>query len=227
MNLMTKTNKTLATIGLICSVAGTAVLSGCTTYNAYNGERETSKATIGAGVGAASGALVGILTGGGGRGALIGAGVGAVAGGLIGHSMDDQQNMLRERLQGTGVQIYREGDMLRLVMPGDITFDNDEARIRHRFYPVLDSVSVVLREYNHTKIKIAGFTSNTGTPGYNLRLSSLRAESIANFLMGHGINPQRIVTVGYGERHPIASNNSVNGRAMNRRVEITVKEMRR
>ncbi len=198
-----------------------SLITGCTTENAYTGERQTSSATKGAAIGAIGGALVGALTGNA-RNAAIGAALGAGVGGAIGHYQDRQEAALRERLRGTGVQIQRNGDNIKLIMPGDVTFAIDKAIIKPEFKPVLNSVVIVLKKFNDNYVKIAGYTSNTGTAAHNLRLSKRRAAAVRNYLQAQGIAAVRLVNVGYGEKYPIATNKTAVGRAANRRVEINL-----
>lgn len=201
-------------------------MAGCTTTNPYTGEQQVSKTAVGAGVGAAGGAAIGAIFGKG-TGAAIGAASGAVLGGVIGNVMDKQDAELRQQLQGTGVQVARDprtGD-IRLVMPGDITFATNSADIRPGFYPTLNSVAIVLRKYNRTVVEVDGFTDNTGTPTYNQQLSERRAASVAAYFGSQGVNPNRLSVRGFGERYPIATNATVAGRAMNRRVEIRIHQI--
>ena len=200
-------------------------LTGCMTTNPYTGERQVSKTTIGTGIGAAGGAIIGALAGGG-KGAVIGAVAGAVVGGVTGNIMDRQDTELRQRLQGTGVQVQKlpNGD-LRLIMPSDITFALNQSGIKSGFYPVLNSVAVVLKKFNKTVVRIDGYTDNTGTAQYNQTLSERRASSVAQYLAAQGVNPNRLATRGFGERHPIASNTTASGRSMNRRVEMTIHQI--
>src|SRR5690606_22704766 len=151
---------------------------------------------------------------------LIGAGVGALAGGGIGAYMDQQETRLRQQLQGTGVSVTRNGDVIVLNMPSNITFGIDQDSIRSEFFPVLNSVALVLREFNRTVVDVNGHTDSTGDAEHNRRLSERRASSVANYLGAQGIDPRRFSVVGYGESQPIASNATEAGRAANRRVEI-------
>ncbi|MDF3055511.1 MAG: OmpA family protein, partial [Gammaproteobacteria bacterium] len=96
------------------------------------------------------------------------------------------------------------------------------ADIKPGFYPVLNSVSLVLKEYSRTVIRVAGFTDNTGNPNYNQQLSESRALSVATYLQSQGVASGRFSVVGYGQRYPIASNSTAQGRDQNRRVEITL-----
>lgn len=198
------------------------LLSGCSTINPYTGQQQTSDATIGTGIGAVGGAAVGAIAGGG-RGALIGGAIGALTGGLIGNNMDKENAELRNMLVGTGVQVVQNGNAIQLVMASDVTFRTNQSEVRQGFYPVLNSVAVVLRKYDRNNITITGYTDNVGNPSYNQSLSERRASSVGGYLVAQGISPNRIFTDGMGERHPIASNATANGRAMNRRVVITLR----
>jgi outer membrane protein OmpA-like peptidoglycan-associated protein len=202
------------------------VLGGCAT-DPYTGERKVSKTAMGAGIGAvggaATGALVGALTGnskGARKGALIGAGVGTLAGAGVGVYMDRQESKLREELARTGVSVTREGNNIRLNMPGHITFATNSADVVASFYEVLNSVALVLKEYEKTYVDVLGHTDSTGEDAYNQALSERRALSVANYLISQGVMQQRFNVVGYGETRPIASNSTPEGRTQNRRVEI-------
>jgi len=205
-------------------LAVSAALTSCTTTSPYTGEKEVSSTAIGTGVGAAGGALVGGLIGGG-KGAAIGAGVGGLTGGVVGYSMDRQNQELRQRLVGTGVQVKKVGNTIQLVMASDVTFKTNSADINSKFYPALNSVAIVLRKYDNTNIVVSGYTDNTGTAEYNQRLSERRAKSVGDYLAAQKINPNRIFTQGFGERNPVASNKTAQGRKLNRRVVITLRQM--
>jgi outer membrane protein OmpA-like peptidoglycan-associated protein len=219
-------NRKSMTLVVATSLALSTMLSSCTTENAYTGEKQTSNATKGALIGAVGGAFLGALTGNS-KNALIGAAVGATAGGLIGHSQDKQEADLRAQLKGTGVQIQRDGDNIKLIMPGDITFATNQADLQQQFLPVLNSVGIVLQKYTDTYVRVAGFTDSTGSPAYNLQLSKQRAASVRNYLQQQGVAAARLVNVGYGEANPIASNQTAQGRALNRRVEISLVPIQR
>jgi outer membrane protein OmpA-like peptidoglycan-associated protein len=197
--------------------------SACTTVNPYTRETQTSKVVKGAGIGAAAGAVVGLLTKGDKlENALIGAGVGAIAGGGVGYYMDVQEAKLRQRLEGTGVSVTRIGDNITLNMPSSITFATNSADLNAQFFSALEGVALVLKEYNKTVVEIAGHTDSTGSDAYNLALSQRRAQAVASYLVSQGITQQRLITVGAGEAHPVASNDTEQGRAANRRVELTI-----
>jgi outer membrane protein OmpA-like peptidoglycan-associated protein len=193
-------------------------LFSCAT-DPYTGERKMSKMGGGAGIGALAGAGIGALAGGS-KGALIGAGIGALAGGAVGTYMDRQETKLREQLQGTGVSVTRDGDNLILNMPGDITFATNQSDIKPGFYDVLNSVVLVLKEFEKTSIHITGYTDSTGSFEYNIKLSGKRAQSVASYLQAQQINPARLVTYGKGPEKSIGDNGTVAGRARNRRVEL-------
>lgn len=207
-------------------VTASLIVTACTTLDPYTREEKTSNATKGAAIGAAAGAAVGLITGDDSaerkKRALILAGVGALAGGGIGYYMDQQEMKLRQRLEGTGVSVTRMGDNITLNMPGNVTFAVDSADINSKFYPILDSVGLVLEEFDQTFVEVAGHTDSSGPSDYNQELSERRAASVADYLVSRGIDRQRLITVGGGENYPIATNSTAAGRAQNRRVELTI-----
>lgn len=205
-------------------LASVLALGACTT-NPYTGERQPSKAAKGAGIGALAGAAIGALTNtSSGKeaatNAMIGAGIGALVGGGVGYYMDQQEKKLRQQLQGTGVSVTRVGDNIILNMPGNITFGTNLYDVNASFYPTLNSVGLVLKEYDKTIVNVMGHTDSTGSDQYNLELSQKRAGSVAQYLIAQGLLAQRFVVQGFGESRPIATNDTPEGRALNRRVEI-------
>ena len=210
-------------IALLVSVIA---IGGCSTFDPYTGEEQTSKATKGALIGAAAGAVVGLVSGDDAvdrrQRALIGAGVGALAGGAVGYYMDKQEAKLRAELAGTGVSVTRMGDNITLNMPGNVTFATDSSDLSPAFFEVLNSVGKVLKEFDQTVVEVAGHTDSTGTEGYNQSLSERRAASVSQYFSAKGIAGQRLLTVGMGELRPVADNGTADGRQANRRVEITM-----
>ena len=206
---------------LAISLALVVGLGACTT-NPYTGEEQASKTAMGAGIGAAAGGLIGAATGGSRSAILLGVGIGALAGGGVGYYMDRQEDKLRAQLQNTGVSVTRNGDNIILNMPGNVTFATDSSNVSANFYPVLDSVALVINEFEKTYIDINGHTDSTGAESYNQTLSEARASSVARYLESQQVVPQRIVTRGMGESQPIADNDTPEGRALNRRVEIVL-----
>ncbi len=219
----------------IASPAGKAALvvaicagltAGCQTTDPYTGEKKTASATFGALIGAGAGAAIGMISGHDAKQrrqrALIGAGVGALAGGAVGAYMDKQESELRAQMRDSGVTVTRKGEDIVLNMPGNITFRTGSADLNAQFFKVLDGVAQVAKKYDKTIIEIAGHTDNVGGSDYNRQLSQRRASAVAQYLTSKGISEQRILTAGGGEEHPIASNSTEQGRAANRRVEVTL-----
>ncbi len=218
--------KTLVATVLAASLS----LAGCATYTGQTTDSDDPNRTrSGALIGAGIGAVAGLLSGGDAterrQRAMIGAGVGAIAGGAVGVYQDRQEAELRRSLDGTGVDVVRDGDNITLSMPGAITFGFDSAEVQPRFLSVLDTLSDTLNEYNQTVIEIAGHTDSTGSPEYNQGLSERRAAAVDSYLGNRGVLRDRTMVVGAGQAHPIASNATESGRAQNRRVEITLVPM--
>ena len=211
---------------LAAVVASLAILSSCTTLDPYTREEKTSTATKGAAIGAAAGVAVGLISGSNSherkKRALIMGGVGALAGGGVGYYMDQQEMKLRQQLEGTGVSVTRMGDNITLNMPGNITFAVDSSDVSASFYAILDSVALVLNEFDKTLVEVAGHTDSTGAEQYNQELSERRASSVAAYLRSRKVLGDRLIVVGAGESYPIASNDTPAGRQLNRRVEITI-----
>jgi outer membrane protein OmpA-like peptidoglycan-associated protein len=208
-----------------CSLAA-LLAAGCQTTDPFTGEQKTSKAATGAAIGAGAGAAIGILTGDDSKDrrkrALIGAGVGAIAGGAVGTYMDRQEAKLREQLEGSGVSVTRAGDEIILNMPGHVTFQTDSSDLNPQFFNVLDSVALVAQEFDKTVLEVVGHTDSTGSAEYNQRLSERRAGTVAVYLNNRGVDQRRILAYGRGLTQPIADNATAAGRALNRRVEITL-----
>ena len=204
--------------------AASVALAGCEAMDSFANDPEKAKTRRGAGYGAAAGAVVGLLTAGSNpfKSAMIGAAAGALVGGAVGNYMDRQEAKLRQQMAGTGVDVVRNGDHITLYLPGNVTFAFDSADLNAQFYPVLDKVAGTLQEYDKTVIEVAGHTDSTGSDSYNQGLSQRRADNVKAYLSSHGVPGTRVVTVGAGEGHPVASNDTEEGRAQNRRVEITI-----
>lgn len=214
-----KTAKLMAMAAL-----GALVTTGACTTDPQTGERRISRAAIGGIGGALGGYLLGDLVGGrrDRTEKIVGAGIGGLAGAGIGAYMDRQERDLRARTAGTDVQVIRRGDDLVLNIPSGITFAYDSADVAPAFQRTLDQVADTLGQYNQTYIDIYGHTDSTGSDAYNQTLSERRALSVADYLSGHGVQSARIATRGYGETQPVASNDTDEGRAANRRVEIKI-----
>jgi outer membrane protein OmpA-like peptidoglycan-associated protein len=200
---------------IIAAALSTFIISGCAS-NFSNTQK-------GAGIGAVVGALIGKGTGDNDKKRYVwGAALGALAGSAIGKYMDNQEAAFREELANSGVEVYREGDSIRLSIPGNITFPSGNAAIVTSFYPVLEDVAKVLNRYEKTKLSVEGHTDSVGDANYNRQLSIQRANSVANYLQGTGVVANRLQTIGMGESQPISSNDNAQGRQENRRVELRV-----
>jgi outer membrane protein OmpA-like peptidoglycan-associated protein len=194
-------------------VSSSLIVTGCASTNAEKG----------AAIGAVLGAIAGKGTGDHDKSRYVwGAALGAITGGAVGGYMDKQEEEFRNQLADSGVQVVRQGNDIFLQMPGDITFATNSSRISSDFYPVLDDVANILRKYDKTLLQIEGHTDSTGSNQLNQNLSESRANSVRNYLSQQQVYSQRIRTYGYGESSPIANNQTVQGRAKNRRVELRI-----
>lgn len=205
------------------ALSGALLASACTT-DPYTGQRTVNRTAVGIIGGAAAGYLLGDIVGGShDRNAkVIGMGIGALAGGAVGNYMDRQEAELRRQTAGTGVDVIRQGDELVLRMPAGITFAYDSYALQPAAQSTLTEVGRTLASYNQTYIDVLGHTDSTGTEAYNQTLSERRAGAVADYLSMRGVARARMGIRGYGETQPIASNDSEEGRAQNRRVEIKV-----
>jgi len=210
-----------------------AVLSACATGGSYvqsdqygNPTEQQNRTGRNALIGTAIGVAAGLLTGDSAterrQHALIGAGIGALSGAAVGQYQDRQERALRERTANTGIDVQRQGDNIMLNLPDGITFDFGKATLKPQFYGSLNGVAGTLRDYNQTMIEVVGHTDSIGSDAVNNRLSKERADSVAQYLIGQGVQSVRIETLGAGKSYPIADNSTDAGRAKNRRVEIRV-----
>jgi len=204
----------------LCALAlGSLLLAGC----ASTGDPDTAKTRSGAAIGAGIGAVIGLLS----KGdkfdnAVIGAAIGGLGGAAIGSYQDRQERKLRAQLADSGVEVQRVGDNITLDMPGGVTFATNSADINASFYTVLDKVAATLGEFDQTVIEVAGHTDSTGSRAYNMSLSERRAGSVVSYLSSRGVARERMISVGAGPDHPVDTNDTPEGRAQNRRVEITI-----
>jgi outer membrane protein OmpA-like peptidoglycan-associated protein len=203
--------------------AALLALSGCASMD--ESQQRTAKTT---GIGAAAGAAVGAIAGGSdnrARGAAIGAAVGALGGYVWSQRMESQQKQIETATQGTGVEVQKTADnRLKVMIPGDISFDPGRADIKPNFRPVLDRFAQSLVENPATVVQIVGHTDATGSDAANLQLSRDRANATRDYLASRGVTTNRMATDGRGSREPVAGNDTDAGRARNRRVEIFVQE---
>ncbi|MGL5292059.1 MAG: OmpA family protein [Vibrionaceae bacterium] len=201
--------KSLPVVAIVCA---SLTVTGCAT-----------KAGTAAVIGAAAGAVAGKSTGNHkGKRAFIGAAIGALAGAAVGQYMDQQEAQFRQELEGSGIDVIREGDNIRLIMPSNITFSSNQSSISPSLHTTLGAIARVMNKYEKTFLSIEGHTDSSGDDAYNMTLSEKRAESVKSYLQRQGVNAQRLYVAGYGETQPKADNNTSEGRAQNRRVEIEI-----
>lgn len=192
-------------------------LSACSSMD--ESQRKTAQTT---GIGAAAGAAVGAIAGGS-RGAAIGAAVGGLGGYAWSQHMENQRKQLETATQGTGVEVQKtEDNRLRMMIPGDISFAPGRADIQPGVRPVLDQFAQSVVQNPGSVIQIVGHTDATGDDAANLQLARQRAEAVRDYLVSRGVQANRLVAVGRGESEPVASNDTEQGRARNRRFEIFV-----
>ncbi|HSG34312.1 MAG TPA: OmpA family protein [Sphingomonadaceae bacterium] len=215
---MKKSRIMLSSLGAIALVS----TSSCVT-DPNTGEQKVSRTAIGAVGGAAAGYLLGGLIGGK-TGRIVGAGIGGVAGGVIGYRMDQQIKELKEDTAGSGVDVTEtpDGQSILVNLPDGVTFAVDSSAISPAFQGTLDQIANSLVQYPDSLVDVMGHTDSTGSEQYNLDLSRRRANSVADYLVLRGVSRARIETIGYGENYPVASNETAEGRARNRRVEIRI-----
>jgi outer membrane protein OmpA-like peptidoglycan-associated protein len=207
---------------LLITASLTAFIAGCATSPDDPNAKAKQKAAIGAAIGTAAGLLTGDSATERRQHAMVGAAIGAGVGAGVGHYQDKQEAALRKQLQGTGVDVVREGNNITLDMPSGITFGFNSSDVNAQFYPVLDKVAATLSEYNQTTVNVVGHTDSVGSDAANQALSERRARSVAGYLQSHGVAAQRLVVSGKGKTQPVDTNDTEAGRANNRRVEITL-----
>lgn len=206
--------KSLAIAGIAIAMTGCAV-------NPQTGQSEMNKtATYGLGAAAACG-IVGALTHGG-KGARNSALACGVIGAGVGAYMDHQEKLLREKLANSQVQVQRIGDQIKLIMPENITFATGSSTLSGSATKTLNDVAAVLAQYPDTTMVVSGHTDSTGSQSVNQTLSERRAASVAGILQQRGVAGSRIRSTGFGPSQPVASNDTADGRARNRRVEISI-----
>ena len=197
----------------LSAVALSLILSGCAATNAEKG----------AAIGAITGAILGKSTSNHKDKRLVwGAAIGAITGAAIGNYMDEQEEAFREELSGSGIDVIREGDNIRLVMPSNITFGTGKAYISSGFHPTLNDIAKVLVKFDKTLLSIEGHTDATGSDEFNQKLSEERAYNVKAYLVSKNIIDTRLKTTGLGESMPIAKNDTASNRSLNRRVEIQI-----
>jgi len=208
----------LSTVRTLVALAAVAALAACENMS----EREKGTAT-GAGIGAILGAAIGSNSGNAGKGAAIGAVGGAVAGNLWSKHMEDKRKAMEQASQGTGIAVTRTDDnQLKVNVPSDFSFDVGRSDVKGNMRPVLDEFAKGLDP--NMQVRVVGHTDATGSDTINNPLSVRRAEAVRDYMATKGVTGGRVITEGHGSREPVAANDSVTGRAQNRRVEIFLRE---
>jgi outer membrane protein OmpA-like peptidoglycan-associated protein len=209
---------------LISSAAALSLisLSACVT-DPNTGEKKVSRTAIGGGGGAVLGYLLGSIIGGK-TARIVGAGIGGVAGGVVGYKMDQQIKELKEQTAGSGVDVSQtsDGSAILVNLPDGVTFAVDSITISPTFQTTLDQIATSLKTYPDSLVDVYGHTDSTGSDAYNQGLSERRAKAVADYLTMRGVSGARIRSQGFGEQYPVASNDTAEGRALNRRVEIKI-----
>lgn len=214
--------KKIAIVALAALMMTGSILTGC------EAAKNTNKTQRGAGIGAAAGAIIGGVLGNnigkGGNtalGAVIGGVVGGVAGGVIGNKMDKQAREIDQAIPGADVE--RVGEGIKLVLNENaVRFDTSKSTLTATAKANLDKLVTVFNQYPDTDIVIFGYTDSTGKVEFNQTLSEQRAASVKSYLVSKGISGARFTTKGMGIADPIASNETVEGRSQNRRVEFAI-----
>jgi len=188
---------------------------GCSSWS-----RSQKGAATGAAAGAVVGGVIGHQSGNTAAGAIIGAAVGGAAGAWIGHYMDEQAEEMERDLEGA--KIERIGEGIKITFDSGLLFDVDKAAVKPKSKESLTNLAVILNKYDDTEILLEGHTDATGTEEHNLELSRLRAQSVSNYLAEHEVKVTRFTIMGYGEDQPVAGNDTAEGRAQNRRVEVAI-----
>jgi outer membrane protein OmpA-like peptidoglycan-associated protein len=219
--MKTKQNNIFTILLSILLIIG---LSGCeATKNANNKQKG---AVIGAAGGAVLGAILGNNVGKGGNGelgAVIGGVVGGTAGVLIGAKMDKQAQKIEEEIPGAKVERVDDGIVVTFDENSGVQFDTNKYDITPQSRETLDKLAAVLKEYPDTNVLVVGHTDSVGSDTYNMTLSKNRAYAVTNyFVQEKGLNSSRFTTNWFGETQPIASNDTPEGRAQNRRVNIVI-----
>lgn len=205
-------------------LAAAMMLAGCSSMN------NTGKgALIGGGGGAAVGAGIGALIGGGkgaAIGSAIGAGVGAGAGALIGRKMDKQQQEL-ERQLAESAQVEQVTDAnglqaIKVTFNGGILFPTNGTELSASAKNELSQFAVSLNNNPQTNVQIYGFTDNTGSMAVNQRVADGRSNAVKTYLVNSGVAFTRLSSQGVPMANYVASNDTAEGRAQNRRVEIYI-----
>ena len=207
----------------VLTLSAAILLVSC---DAYNNSNKTQRGAV---IGAAGGALLGAILGnnvGNGQnselGAVLGTVVGGAAGAVIGNQMDKQAKKIEEEIPGADVKRVDDGIVVTFDENNGVYFDTAKHNINDKSRQTLDKLAAILKEYPDTNVIVAGHTDNVGKDEYNLGLSQRRAQAVTNYFKSKGLAGSRFTTKWYGERNPVASNETADGRAKNRRVNVVI-----
>lgn len=198
------------------------LLFGCeATKNASNKQKGT---VIGSTGGAVIGGVVGNNTGDGNTalGAIIGGVVGGAAGAIIGDRMDKQAQEIEKEIPGAEVERVGEGINVTFDESSGVYFDTEKYNINPKSQEALNKLADIFKEYPDSNILVEGHTDSRGSETYNLTLSKNRAQAVTNYLLNKGLSKDRFDTRWYGEAQPKYDNETAEGRAKNRRVELAI-----
>jgi OOP family OmpA-OmpF porin len=134
---------------------------------------------------------------------------------LVGYSF----GLFERPEQSTTRKPIFEEERTTLVLEG-VNFEYDSARLTQESHEVLDRVARSLREWPQVRVEIGGHTDDAGTDEYNMELSERRAQAVRDYLMDRGVGGSRLQAKGYGKTRPVNRNDTEEGRAQNRRVEL-------
>ena len=201
------------TVALLASLGACATNTGTVLD-----DKRAQGAILGTLAGAAAGAAIDDNKRG--RGALIGAAVGGLAGAGIGHYLEKQKQEI-DQIPDASVQ--QQGDALLVAFPGDVLFDTGSSSLAPGAFSRLDQLAATLSRYPDTDVIIKGYTDGAGSETFNQTLSEQRADAVRRYLIGKGVSPARMTSVGFGESMPLATNSTPEGRQQNRRVEFELR----
>lgn len=190
-------------------------LAGCKSMN-----KSQKGAVIGGTSGGVVGGVVGRAFGNTAMGAIIGATVGGVGGAVIGRQMDKQAEEIAKEMGD--VDVIREGEAIVIRFREKVLFAFDRSDLNANAKTSLDKLRTTLLKYPETNITVIGHTDSKGTRQYNQTLSESRANSVASYTSQNGIDRDRMTAIGKGETDPIATNDTEEGSASNRRVEFVI-----
>lgn len=206
--------KKIKVLFLISTFAASIFIFGCSASNAVKG------GVIGGVSGGVVGGVIGHYAGNTALGAILGAAVGGTAGVLIGNHMDKQAAEMKKDISGATIE--RVGEGIKITFDSGILFATNSSILEPQAKTNIQKFATILNKYPDTNILVTGYTDSDGTEQYNQTLSERRAKAVSDYAAAQGVSSSRFSVVGFGESEPVASNDTVDGKRMNRRVEIAV-----